>query len=223
MASNATLVGSIPEVIDSDKQKKSIFQHLVPLSYSAERRLLFKIDVSVLIFASRILTPWKLGYFIKNLDQYFAGMHEDFGTVWKSALVVIEVGPPILLMKHQCQNYYRNTSSFSKITIRRRLESSCTVCTDCSPAVPEASITENIEDDDRHSQKETTLEVITKCIVIGIFFDFSGLGVVRRGLLNGSDEVLVKECLACVFFSDWMKEEAIYTVLEELSVYEGEE
>ncbi|KAG7443535.1 uncharacterized protein BT62DRAFT_921994 [Guyanagaster necrorhizus] len=144
----------------------------------------------------RILTLWKLGYFIKNLDQsnvssaYFAGMHKDF---------------------------------FSKITIRRRLEASCTVCTDCSPAVPEASITENIEDDDRHSQKETTLEVITKCIVIGIFFDFSGLGVVRRGLLNGSGEVLVKECLACVLFSDRMKEEAIYTVLEELSVYEGEE
>ncbi len=49
---NTTLVESIPEMIDSDKQKKSFIQRLVPSSFSAERRLLLKIDISVLIFAS---------------------------------------------------------------------------------------------------------------------------------------------------------------------------
>ncbi|KAG7442775.1 MFS general substrate transporter [Guyanagaster necrorhizus] len=108
MASNATLVGSIPEVIDSDKQKKSIFQRLVPSSYSVERRLLFKIDVSVLIFAS-------LGYFIKNLDQsnvssaYFAGMREDLSmygnqlvhlsSCWAAGYVVGQVPSNLLLTR----------------------------------------------------------------------------------------------------------------------------
>ncbi|KAK0498033.1 allantoate permease [Armillaria luteobubalina] len=108
MASSTTLVDSIPEVIDSDKQKKSILQRLGPSSYSAERRLLLKIDISVLIFAS-------LGYFIKNLDQsnvssaYFAGMREDLGmygnqlvhvtSCWAAGYVVGQVPSNLLLTR----------------------------------------------------------------------------------------------------------------------------
>ncbi|KAK0462844.1 major facilitator superfamily domain-containing protein [Desarmillaria tabescens] len=108
MASNTTLVGSIPEVIDSDKQKKSFLQRVSPSSCSAERRLLLKIDASVLIFAS-------LGYFIKNLDQsnvssaFFAGMREDLSmygnqlvhvtSCWAAGYVVGQVPSNLLLTR----------------------------------------------------------------------------------------------------------------------------
>ncbi|KAK0231925.1 major facilitator superfamily domain-containing protein [Armillaria nabsnona] len=105
---NTTLVESIPEVIDSDKQKKSFIQRLVPSSFSAERRLLLKIDISVLIFAS-------LGYFIKNLDQsnissaYFAGMREDLSmygnqlvhisSCWAAGYVIGQIPSNLLLTR----------------------------------------------------------------------------------------------------------------------------
>ncbi|KAK0498031.1 major facilitator superfamily domain-containing protein [Armillaria luteobubalina] len=106
---NTTLVDSIPEVIGSDKQKKSFLQRLVPgSSGSAERRLLVKIDISVLIFAS-------LGYFIKNLDQsnissaYFAGMREDLSmygnqlvhisSCWAAGYVIGQIPSNLLLTR----------------------------------------------------------------------------------------------------------------------------
>ncbi|KAK0190025.1 major facilitator superfamily domain-containing protein [Armillaria mellea] len=104
---NTTLVESIPEVIDSNKQKKSFLQRLVPSSSSAERRLLVKIDISVLIFAS-------LGYFIKNLDQvsivsYFAGMREDLSmygnqlvhisSCWAAGYVIGQIPSNLLLTR----------------------------------------------------------------------------------------------------------------------------
>ncbi|KAI5475641.1 MFS general substrate transporter [Pseudohyphozyma bogoriensis] len=65
-------------VVDQSKQKQSWLGYIWDTSdlSSQERRLLFKLDATLLIFGS-------LGYFIKNLDQtnvqsaFFAGMEED--------------------------------------------------------------------------------------------------------------------------------------------------
>ncbi|KAK0190018.1 major facilitator superfamily domain-containing protein [Armillaria mellea] len=99
---SSTALNPLPEVIDSDERKKTILQRLAPSSYSAERRLLLKTDISVLIFAS-------LGYFINNLDQYFAGMREDLGmygnqlvhvtSFWAAGYVVGQVPSNLLLTR----------------------------------------------------------------------------------------------------------------------------
>lgn len=79
----ATVVDSLPElpnVVDQKKQKQSLLGYLWDTADLSpeERRLLFKVDASVLIFASVStvfsgssynLILFQLGYFIKNLDQ----------------------------------------------------------------------------------------------------------------------------------------------------------
>lgn len=89
----------IVEVVDQSRQKQSwvgkFLWDTADLSRE-ERRLLFKVDASLLIFASvgnssftplyDLLTPFffvQLGYFIKNLDQsnvnsaFLSGMKEE--------------------------------------------------------------------------------------------------------------------------------------------------
>ncbi|KAK0498029.1 major facilitator superfamily domain-containing protein [Armillaria luteobubalina] len=109
----ATVVDSLPELpnlVDQKKQKQSLlgyFWDTADLS-PEERRLLFKVDASVLIFAS-------LGYFIKNLDQtnvtsaYFAGMREELGmygnelvhatSYWTAGYVIGQVPSNLLLTR----------------------------------------------------------------------------------------------------------------------------
>ncbi|KAK7052448.1 hypothetical protein R3P38DRAFT_2762817 [Favolaschia claudopus] len=67
-----------------------------------ERRMLFKVDASLLLFAS-------LGYFIKNLDQFFAGMKEDLNmngnelvhatSYWTAGYVIGQLPSNLLLTR----------------------------------------------------------------------------------------------------------------------------
>ncbi|KAL8286226.1 hypothetical protein RQP46_004714 [Phenoliferia psychrophenolica] len=97
-------------VVDQKKQKQSwlgYFWDTADLP-PAERKLLFKVDASLLIFAS-------LGYFIKNLDQtntntaFLSGMKEDLNmygnelvtstTVWTVGYVVGQIPSNLLLTR----------------------------------------------------------------------------------------------------------------------------
>ncbi|KAJ7243446.1 major facilitator superfamily domain-containing protein [Mycena rebaudengoi] len=97
-------------VVDQKRQKQSWLGYLwdtADLS-TQERRLLFKVDASLLLFAS-------LGYFVKNLDQtnvtsaFFAGMKEDLGmngnelvhatSYWTAGYVIGQVPSNLLLTR----------------------------------------------------------------------------------------------------------------------------
>ncbi|KAJ7066190.1 major facilitator superfamily domain-containing protein [Mycena amicta] len=99
-----------PEYQDQQKQKQSWLGYLWDTADlpAAERRMLFKVDTTLLLFAS-------LGYFIKNLDQsniqsaFFAGMKEDlnmFGnelvhatSFWTAGYVIGQVPTNLLLTR----------------------------------------------------------------------------------------------------------------------------
>ncbi|KAF7324909.1 MFS general substrate transporter [Mycena kentingensis (nom. inval.)] len=98
------------DVVDQEKQKQSWLGFLWDTADLGvhERRMLFKVDASLLLFAS-------LGYFIKNLDQtnitsaFFAGMKEDLNmngnelvhatSYWTAGYVIGQIPSNVLLTR----------------------------------------------------------------------------------------------------------------------------
>ncbi|KAJ7062019.1 major facilitator superfamily domain-containing protein [Mycena amicta] len=109
-SSKASSAISTPEHQDQENQKQSWLGYLWDTADlgAHERRMLFKVDASLLLFAS-------LGYFIKNLDQtnvtsaFFAGMKEDLNmygnelvhatSFWTAGYVIGQIPSNLLLTR----------------------------------------------------------------------------------------------------------------------------
>ncbi|KAF7303675.1 MFS general substrate transporter [Mycena indigotica] len=101
---------ALPAIQDQEHQKQTWLGYLWDTADLGvhERRMLLKVDVSLLLFAS-------LGYFIKNLDQtnitsaFFAGMKEDLGmfenelvhatSFWTAGYVIGQIPSNLLLTR----------------------------------------------------------------------------------------------------------------------------